>query len=154
MLPAEEHRQDLDGLAQTHVVSKAATQPHLLQEDQPAEAFLLVLPQDALEAFGFGLRLWPLPAGEFLANPFKALVYTNARLAGEQGVEQGGLHAAIPQPPILLLGQGDQWFELAGPVVGQNAHRSVGEFDGPVTAGNRLQQRGHLHCHAAKVERS
>ena len=47
--PGDQERQDLDGLAETHVVGEAAAPRHLVEEAQPAETELLIGAQLSLE---------------------------------------------------------------------------------------------------------
>ncbi len=58
--PLDKPRQDLHRFAQAHVVGQAAAQSELSEERQPAEPFLLVVPQLAAEAGRRFARLDPL----------------------------------------------------------------------------------------------
>ena len=73
-LPPNEHRQHLDRLAETHVVGKAATQPHPLEECKPAEPLPLIMSERSLKALRLILGLGPFSPGQFVANPFERLI--------------------------------------------------------------------------------
>src|SRR5436190_54015 len=56
-----EQREDLNGLAEAHVVGEAAAHTRTLEPREPAEALLLVRAQHALELWRRRERLWAAP---------------------------------------------------------------------------------------------
>ena len=90
--PPLEQGQDLDRLAQAHVVGQDAAEAELLEVVEPAQALALVGPQLAVEARR--RRRAPRPprtGGAFCADLLEGGVDLDLGLRGQERVEQAGL---------------------------------------------------------------
>ena len=95
--PALEQGQDLDRLAQTHVVGEDAAEAEPLEVVEPAQALALVRPQLAVEAGRRVKRDDPLELAELLADLLEGRVDLDLGLGGQKGVEHAGLGGVEPQ---------------------------------------------------------
>src|SRR5205823_3405271 len=92
--PLLQEGEDLDRLAQAHVVGQDAAEVELLEVVEPAQALALIRAELAVEAGGGVDRLDPLEVVERLADLLEGGVDADLGLGRQERIEQAGLGVA------------------------------------------------------------
>ena len=149
-----EQGEHLDGLAEAHVVGKAAAESEFTKEVEPADAVALVVAKPTLEP-GRWVRGRCPGTGAAARAPRESLVESRLGLLGQQGVEQPDLCPLEPNMiPLRRADSGDRHV-LLQPFFRQQAEAAVAQrhevlavLEGREQGGKRhlLIAEGHPPC--------
>ena len=140
MAPRDDQSQQLDGLAQAHVVGEAAAPLELMQELQPAEALALIGAQRAVEAGGLRVGLDPGEARQPRAGCAERRVALGLGQRREQGVDQTQLRLGETHALAAHVRECQPTFVPGKPVFRQYAERAVVEAHELLAAPGRGEQ--------------
>ena len=150
--PPLEQGQDLDRLAQAHVVGEDAAEAEPLEVVEPAQPLALVGAQLAVEARRRVERDDPLELAEVLADLLEGRVDLDLGLVGQQRVEHAGLGGVEPQAAVLGGPQVGEHAVLLEPLLRQHAHRAVAQLDHGLAPAGRREEVGQADALAAVVD--
>ena len=150
--PALEQGQDLDRLAQTHVVGEDSAEAEPLEVIEPAQPLALVRPQLAVEAGRRVERDDPLELAEVLADLFEGRVNLDLGLVGQKGIKHAGLGGVESQSTVLGGSQVGEHAVLLEPLLRQHAHGTVAQLDHGLTPAGGSEQVGKVDALAPVVD--
>ena len=156
-LPAEppplEQGEDLDRLAQAHVVGQDAAEAEPLEVVEPAQALALVGPQLAVEARRALERLDPLELVERSARTFsKAASTWISGCAASSASSRPACDALNRRCAVLGGAQVGEHAVLLEPLLGEHAHRAVAQLDHGLAPAGGGEQVGQADALAAEVD--
>ena len=120
-----EEREELDRLAEPHVVGQAAAEAEVLEEAEPAEPGPLIGAELALETRWRRGGGDPREAAQALPGLREGLVARRRGLAGEPGVEEGGLGGPELQVVPLRLSEPGERREPLEPLLGEDPEAAI-----------------------------
>ena len=148
-----QQRQDLDRLAQAHVVGQDAAEPEPLEVVEPAQPLALIRAQLAVEARRRVERHDPLELPEVLPDLLEGGVDLDLRLGGQERIEHAGLRRVEPEAAVLGVGgQVGEHAVLLEPFLGEHAHRAVAQLDHRLAAAGGGQELGQADALVAVVD--
>ncbi len=134
--------QDLDGLAQPHIIGQATAEAKFLEKLKPTKPFTLVHAQRSLKALGLLGRLDAFEGTELFAPGREIAIDRDALLLGDEHVQKESLVALKSNSvPLQLakLGQPGHFFK---PLIGEHRVCTVAERNPLLPFLQCLEQRG------------
>ena len=149
--PPLQERQDLDRLAQAHVVGQDAAEPEPLEVVEPAQSLALIGAQLAVEARGRIDGHDPLELPQVLPDLLEGGVDLDLRLCGQKRIEHARLRRAEAKAAVGRGRQVGEHAVLLEPLLGEHAHRAVAQLDHGLAAPGGGQQIGEADVLVAVV---
>ena len=121
--------QDLNRLAQAHVVGEDSAEAEPVEIIEPAQPLALVGAELAVEARRRVERHDPLELPQVLPDLLEGGVDLDLRLGGQRAIEHARLRRVETKAAVAVVAQIGEHAVLLEPLLRQHAHRTVAQLD-------------------------